>query len=224
MTRAVFALAVAMIAWGLYMDRAIAEYPTDAGLLHSNLQRPIIALELSNTEVELSNVLARGRKWSTEVADMFRRNTHLDFVFIAIYASLALVLSRLLLARSWEWRMCVGLIAIAAIADAIEDKQILNSLDAATLSDAAAQAISIPARIKWAALCIWSALAGALALVRGPQTIWGVTTAGLAGFAILAGVVLSALSITYLPLAEAGMNWISTAMIALAIAAPFSER
>src|SRR5689334_18383451 len=72
-----------VIIWGLVMTASIAQYP--ANLIPPGHDRPMLSIELANSDADLSVALGNG---SERVHFQIALNTYLDFVFIFLYAGL----------------------------------------------------------------------------------------------------------------------------------------
>jgi hypothetical protein len=142
---------------------------------HPHVRQPVLALELARNWAELTILLAVDR------AGYFH-NTRIDFVFIAAYASLFVLLAFDAARRHWRW-LIAGLVLAAATADVFENLAMLRVLRLERgFENEMALAIRQWSLTKWCLLgAVWLALglaqfrsmvAGALYTVAGAVTLW----------------------------------------------------
>ena len=162
---------VAKIAWlliltGLGMNRAIEHYYPTPALLHSELSRPVLALELVPDGTALGRLLGRDPSQypelgidpgSIHVADIhgvLLWSTVADSVlFIPLYVAFLIGFVKLTCGEGAVWRLALALAVIAGLADYLENSGIFRVLIGnVMLDDRAAAWIRVPALVKWAAL------------------------------------------------------------------------
>lgn len=219
-------IALAILTNGSLLESSLREYPLHECRLHSQLTRPVLALELVHDAGELNMLLARGDPGKDAIASMFARNTSLDRPFIFLYVSLFVLFLVLIAGRRrgpWRLLMWLGIAAavIAGIADWIEDNGIVAALGAGTITDAHADAIRWPALIKWGLLGASCVAIGIILLFDRRNSPLGLTGSALLSLVLLAGVATALLSPWYPPAMETATTILFVPMLLVCLLFPF---
>jgi Patatin-like phospholipase len=127
--RRLFFLLIAIMVW------AVAIHIEALGIVSANFQRPfccsyfvgnpIADAELAPGKECFGQVVAQGN-WLIlpQNAQALRSNTHMDFVFIALYWGVMVCFARVDW-RGWSW-VVIGLVSVAAVFDGLENWRILS--------------------------------------------------------------------------------------------------
>jgi hypothetical protein len=187
------------------------------------IQTPVVALELAATPEDVFAIVGPpGHAGRPAAVAAMRFVTRADFLFLLAYPGLYAAIVQLLRARdaapAWVGPVGYALVVTMAVADALENGQILRLLDAV---DAAAMAPAL-ARLRCFTLVKWNALFAASALVAPWMWRSGVGWRASGVFFALAAIVGFAWVIR-LPavewsMAPMGVAWASTWAWSLAAA------
>ena len=147
-----------------------------------------VELELIETPADASDLVGDKRDARRRSAKV---NTWIDFLFIACYSALLIVVALLVVESSAGWPRALGLFAFAvgfltAAADVLENRAILALLDEDPFAQSSVDRVRHWALVKWGLL--WAVL-GALSLpflLRGDRFAW---LGGLFAAAALVGAM-----------------------------------
>jgi hypothetical protein len=194
------ALAMALSAV-LFASQLTRQYPFPHAF-QDGIGSPVLALELSSNAQDLKGVLGTGSpaqvvpttNAAAAVASL-RTNTYEDFFFIVLYTAYLWHFASLFAVGAdgapRVYRRAIGGIAILiALFDCAEKVGMLSALNAFSFSDATAQAICLPSRLKWGFFAL-GLLLTAWILARSQSMIYSLPTRRLLVLAYaMAGVLL----------------------------------
>src|SRR5262245_57878788 len=204
---ATLAAAVAAVATGTLGPQALNRLPP-------GFESPVLALELVGTTDGFNRLIEAYdlQRPHTKAAETFRRSTYADFVFIAAYATMWI-----LVLRGRAGAICdagVVLMAIAAAADIAEDVFILRVIDQHGLTAGPVKYVAYAALAKWGALALaFGALAHRFWPDREVKDGWQLYSAAIGLLYAYAGVLCAIGVVVSRPLIERSVLPVSLALL-----------
>ena len=187
-------LAVAMAVVGLVIGLQLKRHYPFQRNFHDKIDSPVLTLELSTDVHDLNQVLhtenpgqAKPDTDAGKAIACLRTNTYEDFFFIPLYTAFLWAFAVLFATGThrrhviYRWAITAIVILMAAF-DCAENVGILRGLDASSLSDAMAQAISWPSRCKWGLFAVALLFTGWI-LVRSSTLLYSLPTRRLLALA-----------------------------------------
>jgi hypothetical protein len=187
-------LAVVMAFYALLMASQLARRYSLEHNFHSDIDSPVLAIELAPDAKALKAVLGTDRPASVDIATKpgiavagLRANTYEDFVFILLYSSFLWQFAVLFAIDADEkplfhrWTIA-GLAVLIAGLDCAENLGILRALHASNLNDVPVQAIYWPSCFKWGLFGCALLLTGWI-LARSASPIYSLSTRRLLALA-----------------------------------------
>jgi len=178
---------VATLATAIAALAAGAAGPQDLDWLPDRFEKPVLALELVRIPSSFAKLIDQydRRAPFAHATERFARNTRFDFALIAAYASMWILILRQRKGRVGT--AGIVLVAVAALADVIEDLYILRGL---RTSGADAAMIANAAIAKWTALAVaFGAIAHRFWPDREVRDGWQLFSAAIAMLYVYAGVL-----------------------------------